>query len=182
MCSVRMSRIRVWVRMVMQAASMALHGRRGPPTVQMAPYRSSKVVPAGKHILDTQSTVKQGRRTGMITVSHLGLSCALLSFPGALLSCALLSFPGALLSFPGALLSCAGVPLSCSCLAVIFWCAAVMFVSRCHVLVCRSFRTPLLQARIVLVSGSFSDSLSVSLLILFAAVFDTAISTGEWSI
>ena len=152
----------------MQAASMALH-------VQMAPYRSSKVVPAGKHILDTHSTVKQGRRAGMITVSHLGLSCALLSFPGALLSCALLSFPGALLS-------CAGVPLSCSCLAVIFWCAAVMFVSRCHVLVCRSFHTPLLQARIVLVSGSFSDSLSVSLLILFAAVFDTAISTGEWSI
>ena len=119
--------------MVMQAASMALHGRRGPPTVQMAPYRSSKVVPAGKHILDTQSTVKQGRRAGMITVSHLGLSCALLSFPGALLSCAgvllsflgaLLSCAGVLLSFPCALLSCAGVPLSCA--GALLSCAGVL--------------------------------------------------------
>ena len=153
--------------MVMQAASMALHGRRGPPTVQMAPYRSSKVVPAGKHILDTQSTVKQGRRAGMITVSHLGLSCALLSFPGALLSCAgaLLSFPGALLSCAGVLLSCAGVPLFLHSSVAGSYCSSLWLILTLSLSPC-----------------SFSDSLSVYLLSLFAAVSDTAISTGEWSI
>merc|ERR1712166_116710 len=50
------------------AVSMALHGRRGP-TVKVVPYRPSKVVPVVKHILDTQNTVKQGRRAGMITVN-----------------------------------------------------------------------------------------------------------------
>ena len=139
--------------MVMQAASMALHGRRGPPTVQMAPYRSSKVVPAGKHILDTQSTVKQGRRAGMITMSHLGLSCALLSFPGALLSCA------------GVLLSCAGVPLFLHSSVAGSYCSSLWLILTLSLSPC-----------------SFSDSLSVYLLSLFAAVSDTAISTGEWSI
>jgi hypothetical protein len=70
------------------------------------------------------------------------------------------------------LVCCCHVRVSLPCAGVLLSCAGVP-----------RFLHSSVKARIVLVSGSFSyHPLSVSLLSLFAAIFDTAISTGEWSI